>query len=124
LVPKKSRAQSLQDRYLGQLRKGSKERQIRPGETFSYNSAFTHKLYRITVSQISPKEFWLFGALVYPFLVIYILGNRKGQPLQELARSPQKTQEHQRGTKKINNSFQDTKDVASFYIQQPRFKNA
>lgn len=38
------------------LLKGSKERQIRPGETFSYNSAFTHKLYRITVSQISPKE--------------------------------------------------------------------
>jgi len=42
------------------------------------------------VSQISPKEFWLFGALVYPFLVIYIPGDRKSQPLKELARSPRK----------------------------------
>ena len=60
----------------------------------------------------------------YTLSSLYILGDRKGQPLKELARSPQKTQEHQRGTKKINDIFQDTKDVASFYIQQPRFKNA
>lgn len=38
------------------LLKGSKEREVRPGETFSYNATFSHKLYRITVSQISPKE--------------------------------------------------------------------
>lgn len=33
-----------------------KERDVLPGETFSYHANFTHKLYRITVSQISPKE--------------------------------------------------------------------
>ena len=37
------------------LRKGSKEREL-PLETFSYNANFKHKLYRITVPQISPKE--------------------------------------------------------------------
>lgn len=37
------------------LRKGSKEREVQAGENFSYIASFSHKLYRITVSQISPK---------------------------------------------------------------------
>jgi len=38
------------------LLKGSKEREVQAGENFSYIASFSHKLYRITVSQISPKE--------------------------------------------------------------------
>ncbi|CAK9055846.1 unnamed protein product [Durusdinium trenchii] len=38
------------------LKENPKERDVLPGETFSYHANFTHKLYRITVSQISPKE--------------------------------------------------------------------
>lgn len=40
---------------LSRLRKGSKEREVQAGENFSYIASFSHKLYRITVSQISPK---------------------------------------------------------------------
>ena len=34
---------------------GSKEKEVE-GDSFTFNSNFTHKLYRITVSQITPKE--------------------------------------------------------------------
>ncbi|CAJ1367530.1 unnamed protein product [Effrenium voratum] len=37
------------------LLKGSKEKEVE-GDSFTFNSNFTHKLYRITVSQITPKE--------------------------------------------------------------------
>ena len=50
----------FRNRTLSRLRKGSKEREVQAGENFSYLASFSHKLYRITVSQISPKA-WLKG---------------------------------------------------------------
>jgi len=43
-------------KYVKLLTKEPKTREVADGDVFTYNSGFTHKMYRIAVTQISPKE--------------------------------------------------------------------
>lgn len=43
-------------KFVKLLTKEPKTREVADKDVFTYNSSFTHKMYRITVTQISPKE--------------------------------------------------------------------